>query len=33
VIVLKGKYYHSEGEYTEEGIIIFADAKCNLTAV
>jgi len=33
VIVLKGKDSYSEGEYTEEAVIIFADVKCNLTAV
>jgi len=31
VIVCKGKEAHAEGEYTEDGIIIFAGSKCNLT--
>ena len=31
VIVCKGKEAYAEGEYTEDGIIIFADSKCNLT--
>ena len=30
VIVCKGKDAYAEGEYTEEGIIIFENAKCNL---
>ncbi len=31
VIVCKGKEAYAEGEYTEDGIIIFAGSKCNLT--
>lgn len=30
VIVCKGKDAYAEGEYTEDGIIIFENAKCNL---
>jgi len=30
VIVCKGKDAYAEGEYTEDGIIIFAGSKCNL---
>ena len=31
VIVCKGKDAYAEGEYAEDGIIIFAGSKCNLT--
>lgn len=31
VIVCKGKDAYAEGEYTEDGVIVFAGAKCNLT--
>ena len=31
VIVCKGKDAYAEGEYTEDGIIVFANSKCNLT--
>ena len=31
VIVCKGKDAYAEGEYTEDGIIVFADSRCNLT--
>lgn len=31
VIICKGKEAYAEGEYTEDGIIIFSGSKCNLT--
>ena len=30
IIVCKGKDAYAEGEYTEDGIIVFAGSKCNL---
>ena len=30
VIICKGKDAYAEGEYTEDGIIVFSDSKCNL---
>ncbi len=30
IIICKGKDAYAEGEYTEEGIIVFAGSKCNL---
>ncbi|WP_347986302.1 GIY-YIG nuclease family protein [Methylomonas sp. AM2-LC] len=30
VIICKGKDAYAEGEYTEDGIIVFANSKCNL---
>ncbi len=30
IIICKGKDAYAEGEYTEDGIIVFAGSKCNL---
>jgi Domain of unknown function (DUF4357) len=31
IIICKGKDAYAEGEYSEDGIIVFAGSKCNLT--
>lgn len=30
IIICKGKDAYAEGEYTEDGIVVFANSKCNL---
>lgn len=30
ILICKGKDAHAEGEYTEEGLVVFAGSKCNL---
>ncbi|MCP4612646.1 MAG: GIY-YIG nuclease family protein [Planctomycetes bacterium] len=30
ILICKGKNAHAQGEYTEEGLVVFSDSKCNV---